>query len=119
MLLMGTGIYLMLSERLHENLDHALKTRTEQLVGFRDIMAIVGGGTFEEKPGEVESFYYYSGGGLKDISQKGRSVPVHKTWIDWVLAEERGFITINTEKEGPPRIYAMPCRKRAGSGSIR
>ncbi|MCP4578766.1 MAG: HAMP domain-containing protein [Deltaproteobacteria bacterium] len=108
LILLGTGIYLTLSDRLHKNLDHALKTRAEQLVGFRDIMAIVGGGTFEEEPGEAVSFYYYSGGGLTNLSQKGRNVPAHKAWIERVLAGESGFVTVNREKEGPLRIYAMP-----------
>ena len=108
LVLLGTGIYMALSNRLHQNLDHALKTRAEQLAGFRDIMAIVGGGTFEEEPGEAVSFYYYSGSRLTNISQKGRSVPIDKAWIDRVLAGERGFVDVNTEKDGFFRIYAMP-----------
>ena len=108
LIVLGFGTYLTLSRRLHQDLDQALKTRAEQLVGFRDIMAIVEGGTFEEEPGERVSFYFYSGEGLRKISQKGRSFPVDKAWIDRVLAGESGFMNINTEKEGRLRIYAMP-----------
>jgi len=108
LILLGSGIYLTLSGRLHQNLDHSLKARAEQIAGFRHIIAIVGGGTFEEEPGEAVSFYFYSGGRLMDISQKGRSVQANKAWIDRVLAGESGFASVDAGKESPLRIYAMP-----------
>ena len=43
------GIYGVLSRTLHNNFDESLRNRAEQLAGFRDIISIVAGGTFEEE----------------------------------------------------------------------
>lgn len=105
---LGTGIYSTFSNRLRQNLDRQLKIRAEQLVAFRDIMGIVAGGTFEEEPGETVSFYFYSDGRPRDISHKGRKVPLKWAWIDGILDGETGFTTVHTDAGGPIRVYAMP-----------
>ncbi len=58
--MLGAGIYFTLSGVLCGNPDDSLKTRADQLSGFRDIMSIVSSGTFEEEIGELISFYFYS-----------------------------------------------------------
>ncbi len=108
LIILGSGIYLTLSKRLHLNLDRSLVTRVEQISAFRDILAIVAGGTFEQEPGELLSFYFHSRGQLFDISPQGQKVPVDTPWISRVIEGESGFTTISTEKDGNLRIFSVP-----------
>ncbi len=106
LIVLGVGIYLSLSNRLHHNIDRSLEVRAEQIAQFRDVISIIAGGTFEEGPGELLSFYYYSNGHLMDVSPRGRKIPVESTWINHILDGESGFINISTKKEGRLRLYS-------------
>ncbi len=108
LIVLGIGIYLTLSKSLHRNLDRSLMVRAEQITKFRDVIAIIGGGTFEDEPGELLSFYYYASDQLMDVSPKGRKVPVDTTWINRIIDGETGFSDIFTDRAGNYRLYSIP-----------
>ncbi len=108
LIVLGIGIYLTLSKSLHRNLDRSLMVRAEQITTFRDVIAIIGGGTFEAEPGELLSFYYYANDQLMDVSPKGRKVPVDTTWINRIIDGETGFSDISTDRAGNYRLYSIP-----------
>ena len=85
-ILLGSGVYLTLSRDLHGNMDVKLKNRAAQLAGFRDIISILAGGTFEEEFGELVSFHYYGQGGLRHVTPKGQAPPpVDRALIEKIL----------------------------------
>lgn len=108
LLVLGCGVYFSLSERLHDNLDNTLRERAEQVVRFRNVMGIVAKGTFEEEPGEILSFYYYTGDKeLKDLSHKGRRITVSRKWIDTILeGGESDFSFARTPDGKKLRLYS-------------
>lgn len=108
LILLGSGIYISLSRQLNQNLDNSLMMRARQISNFRDIIAIVAGGTFEEEPGELVSFYFYSGNDLEEISQKGNKIPVDTAWIDHIFEGNSEFKTMVNKTDGTFRLYAMP-----------
>ncbi len=108
LIVLGSGVYLSFSRQLHQNLDKSLMARAHQLSNFRDIIAIVAGGTFEEEPGEFISFFYYDENGLRDISHKGNKISVDTKWIDGIINGNPSFKTITDDKYGLLRIYAIP-----------
>ncbi len=108
LVVLGSGIYLTLADRLNQDLDNALKMRAEQLAGFREIISIVLSGTFEEEPGERISFYYYDDNRLTHISQGGRSIPADRQWIDGILNGNSGFSSAPGTENKNLRLYAMP-----------
>ncbi len=108
LIVFGIGIYLSLSKKLHQNLDDSLIVRAEQIANFRDVIAIIAGGTFEDEPGELLSFYYFFNGRLMDVSPKGLKIPVDTTWVKHIIDGGKGFLNISTVKEGDLRLYSMP-----------
>jgi heavy metal sensor kinase len=116
LIFLGSGIYLSLSRQLNQNLDNSLMMRAEQISNFRDIIGIVAGGTFEEEPGELVAFYFYSGNGLTKISQKGNKIPVDKAWIDHILDGNSEFKT-GVNDGVTLRLYAIPYHPEISGGS--
>ncbi len=104
---LGCGIYVSLSKRLHDSLDRALIVRAEQIAQLRDVLAIIAGGTFEEEPGELLSFYYYDTKRLVDISHKRKKIPVKKEWVDHIFDGESSFFSLSTQQEGHLRLYSL------------
>ncbi len=104
---LGSGIYLSLSHQLNENLDRSLMNRAQQVSEFKEVIAIVASGAFEEEPGEMISFYYYEDDALTDISQRQISVPVDIDWVDEVFSGRPAFKTITLKDNEPLRVYAM------------
>lgn len=105
---LATGVYVTLSKNLYKNFDQSLRNRAEQLAGFRDIIPIVLGGTFEEELGEVVSFYYYEKDQLQQISQHKLGTDLPSLLIDKALAGESSFTTIRTEQKKGLRIFFTP-----------
>lgn len=86
LLVLGCGVYFSLSKRLYNNLDNTLRERAKQVVRFRNVMGIIAKGAFEEEPGEILSFYYYTDDKkMKDLSHKGRRIKVSREWVDHIL----------------------------------
>ncbi len=108
LILLGSGVYITLSRDLRQNLDDALRTRAEQLSRFRDIIAIVAGGTFEEEIGELISFYFYSGGELMYISHKESRAPASAEQIDSGMDGQSTFSILETDAGVTMRVYAIP-----------
>ncbi len=108
LLFLATGVYLTLSKNLYKNFDQSLSNRAEQLAGFKDIIAIVLGGTFEEELGEVVSFYYYDKDQLQQITQHKLGTDLPSLLIDKALAGESSFTTIRTEQKTGLRIFFTP-----------
>jgi heavy metal sensor kinase len=108
LLVLGCGVYFSLSKRLHDNLDNTLQERAEQVVRFRNVMGIVAKGTFEEEPGELLSFYYYTGDNeLKDLSHKGRRIAVSREWVDNILGGSESDFSFATTPDGKKlRLYS-------------
>ncbi len=104
---LGCGVYLSLSHQLRGNLDRSLMNRAQQVSEFKEVIAIVASGAFEEEPGEMISFYYYDDGGLTDISLRQAGVPVDKNWIDEVFSGMPAFKTIYLNESEPLRVYAI------------
>ena len=102
------GVYFALSKVLYSNFDKSLKNRVFQLEDIRGIISIVSEGTFEGKPGEYVSFYYYTGNQLKNISQHGLTFPLDDQLIDRALAGEHIFATVNFSGNGLYRFYISP-----------
>jgi heavy metal sensor kinase len=107
LILLTGGVYFTLSKSLHDNLDEALQNRAQQLSQFRDIIAIVASGTFEEEIGELIAFYYDSNGQLKHISNKKFDFPIDPMFIHQVLSGQHSFFT-SKSNVGTFRIYAQP-----------
>ncbi len=107
LIILGSCIYLSLSQRLYNNLDNSLKKRAEQITHLRDVIPIIAGGTFEEEPGELLSFYFYVNNQLMDISPNGRKISVEAAWVDHIFDKGGSFANISSEKEGELRLYAM------------
>ncbi len=82
LLLLGCGVYFSFSRVLHGHLDTSLKNRFLQLSEFRDIIAIVGSGVFEEEAGEFVSFFYHNNGQLKHISNRNERIPLDSELIN-------------------------------------
>ncbi|MCP4670300.1 MAG: HAMP domain-containing histidine kinase, partial [Desulfobacula sp.] len=80
--------------------------RVQQLSNFRDIIAIIAGGTFEEELGEVISFYFYSNNELAHISNKGYKIPVDQETINQALSGKSSFSTIKTLNGDKLRIFS-------------
>ncbi len=111
--LLGAGVYFSLSRILYNSLDDSLKTRAEQLSGFRDIMSIISSGTFEEEIGELISFYFYSEGELMHISHKQFKIPISKEEIDSVISEKAGknlLTTLEISPQGKLRVIMTPFK---------
>lgn len=108
LIVLNTGIYWTMSHKLDHSLDQALKLRAEQIVKFREVIAIVAGGAFEEEPGELISFYFYMGNRLMNISHKQKEIPIQKEWIDTVLSGEQRYNTIKLNRHESLRVYAIP-----------
>jgi len=107
LIFLASGVYFTLSKVLHRNLDDTLQYRAQQLSEFKEIIAIVASGTFEEEFGEIVSFYLYSNGQLKSISNKGLDISVSPEFINQVLSGKNLFHTIETKHSGKFRLYAQ------------
>lgn len=108
LLFLATGVYVTLSQNLYKNFDQSLRNRAEQLAGFKDIIAIVLSGTFEQELGEVVSFYYYEKDQLQQITQHKLGMDLSSLLIDKALAGESSFTTIRTEQNKGLRIFFTP-----------
>ncbi|MBU1413889.1 HAMP domain-containing protein [Myxococcota bacterium] len=108
LIFLATGVYVTLSKNLYKNFDQSLRNRAEQLAGFRDIIPIILGGTFEEELGEVVSFYYYEKDQLQQITQHKLGTDLPSLLIDKALAGESSFTTIQTEQKKGLRIFFTP-----------
>lgn len=102
---LGTGIYAGMAQQLRKSLDDALSTRAGQLSDLRDIIAIVTGGTFEQVPGEIVSFFYNSEKGLEQLALRRQTIPADEQWIERVLAGEKLYTTLGVEP--PLRVFAL------------
>ncbi|MCP3888145.1 MAG: HAMP domain-containing protein [Desulfobulbaceae bacterium] len=102
------GIYGSLSHTLYRSFDQSLRKRAEQLAGFRDIISIVAGGTFEEELGEVVSFYYYEKDHLQQITQHKINIDLPTLLIDKAFTGLSSYTTIRTDKKNGLRIFITP-----------
>ncbi len=107
---LGYGVHASLSRVLFSNFDAALKERAAHLAGFRDILSIIEGGTFEDQAGEYLTFYYYSSGRLSTIAPRGRVFPVQKDRIDRALAGETRLSTLESPNGGMYRVLITPFK---------
>ncbi len=102
------GVYGTLSQSLYQNFDQSLRKRAEQLTGFRDIISIIAGGTFEEELGEVVSFYYYEKDQLQQITQHKINTDMPTSLIDKAFAGMTSFTTIKTVQKNNLRVIITP-----------
>ncbi len=102
------GVYFALSKVLYSHFDKRAKNRVVQLSEIRDIISIVSEGTFEGKPGEYISFYYYAGNQLKNVSHHGLTFPLDDQIIDRALAGEHIFSNVDFPENGLYRFYISP-----------
>lgn len=108
LVLLAGGLYSQLSRTLHTNFDQSLLNRAQQMAKFRDIIAIVAGGKFEEELGELVLFYYYENDQLKHVSQRKFDLSIDPALIDRAIAGTGSFTTIRTEKNSSLRILVTP-----------
>ncbi len=108
LLVLGCGVYFSLSKRMSDNLDNTLLERAEQVVRFRDVMGIIARGTFEEEPGEILSFYYYTDDNhLQDLSHKGRRITVSTEWVEHIFNGGASEFSFATTPDGKKlRLYS-------------
>lgn len=108
LILFGYGVYTALSRVSHRNMDASLKARADQLLEFKDIIAILEQGTFEDKVGEYVSFYFYQDDLIRHISNRGLQIPVNKKAIDRALSGESLFSNSRTSQGENLRVYLRP-----------
>ncbi len=108
LMFLAGGIYGSFSHTLYRNFDQSLRKRAEQLAGFRDIISIVAGGTFEEELGEVVSFYYYEKDHLQQITQHKINIDLPTLLIDKAFTGLSSYTTIRTDKKNGLRIFITP-----------
>ena len=101
---LGCGIHMTLSHRLYHKLDLTLRERVEHLYGFRDVLSIIAGGTFEDQVGEYITFYYYQGDRLQNIAPKSNFFPVPREVIDRALSGETLFEFVDIPEKGLFRV---------------
>jgi heavy metal sensor kinase len=108
LVLLAAGIYTSLSRTLYGNFDDALRSRSAQLSGFKDIISIVASGTFENEIGELVSFYYDEGNRLKHISQSRADISIDPATIRNAIGGKSTFTTIRSESDTALRVFAVP-----------
>jgi heavy metal sensor kinase len=93
---------------MYDNLDNSLRERAEQVVQFRDVMGIIARGAFEEEPGEILSFYYFTDENrIQDLSHKGRRITVSTERVEHILKGEGSEFSFATTPEGNKlRLYS-------------
>jgi heavy metal sensor kinase len=118
LLALGFGTYFSLSQRMYDTLDATLLERAEQIVQFKDVINIVAGGTLEGEPGELLSFFYYTGKRLEHVSYKGHKIQIDSALIDQILNNgDSQYSFISSSEEGQLRLYLRRYTPPASSGS--
>ncbi|MBI9093164.1 MAG: HAMP domain-containing histidine kinase [Desulfobacterium sp.] len=102
------GIYLTLSNVLRNTLDQSLLNRAEQLSGYKGIISIVAGGTFEGGQGELISFYFYAEEQLRQISYNGSKAVVNTELIEGAFSGKSSFANVEMPDLGAFRVYISP-----------
>jgi heavy metal sensor kinase len=105
LVILAGGLYVSLSRTLYANFDDALRNRSAQLAGFRDIISIVASGTFEDELGELVSFYYYDKDQLRHISQNKTGISIDPELIRQAIDGKTFFVTLQAQNNIALRIF--------------
>ncbi len=105
LLLLGSGVFLAFSRIPNGHLDISIKTRFTKVSQFRDIIAIIGGGVFEEETGESISFFYHSDGQLKHISLRDERILLDANIIEKAISGVDSFTVMETPRGELFRVY--------------
>lgn len=110
LVLLSTGVYLYLSQKLYDDLDDSLKIRTKQLQNIRGVLDTIGGGSFEEELGEVVVFYIQNDETIKPRPAKPIEDPFANdlSLIEEALNGKAQFTTVQTEELGQLRFHIAP-----------
>jgi len=108
LILLISGVYFYLSYTLHQNLDRELEVRATQIANFRDIVAIVAEGRFEEEIGEIIAFYYHDDKGLRHVSPRNIIIPIDDETVEQAVSGQSLFTTTETMEGTKMRVFAMP-----------
>ncbi len=110
LILLSTGVYLYLSQKLYDDLDDSLKIRTKQLQNIRGVRDSIGGGSFEEELGEVVVFYIQNDETIEPQPAKTIEDPLANdlSLIEEALNGKAQFTTVQTEELGQLRFHIAP-----------
>jgi len=108
LVILSSGVYFYLSYTLHRNLDRELQGRATQIANFRDIVAIVAEGRFEEEMGEIIAFYYHDGKELSYVSPRDIIIPIDDEIVEQAVSGHSLFTTIETMEGTRVRVFTMP-----------